>query len=267
MLYSFAPEAHRRVSAANVNLYSEAAPHPDRVMFEHDFVYILEGTWGIAQENERFFLHADDVLLLPAGFHHFGVKNCLPGTRTMYIHTPPAQEDAQGNGILLPTVVHCSEHPRIKMLFEDILSAHWTDAPHREAELSALLNLLLLSLAKAQTLSAPEARDLTTQITHLILLKPERNLSLQELSSLLHVSVKTLQRAVQKQTGLSVHQYQLSAKLEMLSEQLWLFPERPLRELAQSFGFCDEFHLSRRFKEKYGLSPREWRKQAVISAL
>jgi len=33
----------------------------------------------------------------------------------------------------------------------------------------------------------------------------------------------------------------------------------PLRVVAESVGFCDEFHFSKTFKRVTGLSPRTWR--------
>ena len=37
----------RRVSVANFNFYPEPSIHPDRVMTEHDFIYLLEGQWEV----------------------------------------------------------------------------------------------------------------------------------------------------------------------------------------------------------------------------
>ena len=35
-------------------------------------------------------------------------------------------------------------------------------------------------------------------------------------------------------------------------------------EISERLGFCDQFYFSRRFKEKYGSSPREYRKKTNI---
>lgn len=37
--------------------------------------------------------------------------------------------------------------------------------------------------------------------------------------------------------------------------------ERPLREIATGLGFCDEFHFSKLFKQRTGLSPSAYRRQ------
>lgn len=77
--YSFG--SSRKISAASYIYYAQGCLHPDRVMQEHDFVYMLNGQWEIFQGREAFFMENDDVLILHAGQHHFGVRDCLPGRR------------------------------------------------------------------------------------------------------------------------------------------------------------------------------------------
>ena len=48
-------------------------------------------------------------------------------------------------------------------------------------------------------------------------------------------------------------------KLEMVASQLEVDPDVRLAEIADLFGFYDEFHLSRSFKQKYGLSPSQYK--------
>ena len=38
-------------------------------------------------------------------------------------------------------------------------------------------------------------------------------------------------------------------------------PDLKLHEISAAFGFHDEFHMSKAFKQKYGISPQEYRKQ------
>ena len=52
-------------------------------MQEHDFVYMLNGQWEIFQGRGSLFMENDDVLILHAGQHHFGVRDCLPRTQTI----------------------------------------------------------------------------------------------------------------------------------------------------------------------------------------
>ena len=56
-------------------------------------------------------------------------------------------------------------------------------------------------------------------------------------------------------------QYQQRYKLEQAAQMLLLYPDMPLAAVAENLGFCDEFHLSRVFKQRYGLSPRSYRQR------
>ncbi|MFP4551248.1 MAG: helix-turn-helix domain-containing protein [Spirochaetales bacterium] len=37
--------------------------------------------------------------------------------------------------------------------------------------------------------------------------------------------------------------------------------DKPLREIADRFGFTDQYHLSRVFKQYVGASPTAWRRR------
>lgn len=82
--------------------------HPDRILKEHDFLYILDGTWEIREDGVIYQLHSDDLLILAAGRHHYGLEMCNPGNRHMYIHVLPT---ARKNSItrLTPQRMTCPE--------------------------------------------------------------------------------------------------------------------------------------------------------------
>ena len=44
----------RRVSSANYITFINPTSHPDRVMDEHDFLYMLDGSWRIMEENSCY---------------------------------------------------------------------------------------------------------------------------------------------------------------------------------------------------------------------
>ena len=48
----------------------------------------------------------------------------------------------------------------------------------------------------------------------------------------------------------------------MVATQLRVEPDIKLSEIAATFAFYDEFHLNRAFKQKYGLSPTQYKNAA-----
>ena len=55
--------ANRRVTFCNFNQHINAF-HADRVMEEHDLIYIQEGQWDIAQDGVAYTVSPGDVILL-----------------------------------------------------------------------------------------------------------------------------------------------------------------------------------------------------------
>ena len=89
MEYVFELSAQRRIVEANYNTYVNPILHPNRVMKQHDFLYILDGEWEITLENdvrrETYPIQKGDVVILPAQLHHYGTKLCSPNSRNMSI--------------------------------------------------------------------------------------------------------------------------------------------------------------------------------------
>lgn len=117
------------------------------------FCIYAKWTREIFQGREAFFMENDDVLILHAGQHHFGVRDCLPGTQTIYFHIGAGHKDTfqcgketPSEGALLPPLIHCGGRPRIKLLFQELVSIWHEPAPRRDRKLDTLFELLLLEL-------------------------------------------------------------------------------------------------------------------------
>ncbi len=70
----------------------------------------------------------------------------------------------------------------------------------------------------------------------------------------------TLQRLFRERTGLSPYRYFLSIKVDAVS---WVLvnTDRSLKEVAREYGFADEYHLSRVFRDVRGVPPGAWRER------
>ena len=162
----------RRISTANYITFVNPAPHPDRIMSEHDFLYMIDGSWRIREEDEAFEMHSDDLLILPAGRHHYGDGLSTPHNKHMYIHVIPLGSERAANvngsgfeegepGCLAAaepaeefaefhSLIHCQSNPHIKELFQEIIAECWAVSSFREQKLSLLLKLLMLELKEQQ---------------------------------------------------------------------------------------------------------------------
>ncbi|GAB3358832.1 hypothetical protein GCM10027300_30060 [Modestobacter lapidis] len=79
-----------------------------------------------------------------------------------------------------------------------------------------------------------------------------------------NVSVRQLYRAFE-QAGSGVEQWVIQRRLAAARAQL-ISPagrRRSIAATARAHGFADPSHFTRRFKDAYGMSPREWQRTAT----
>ena len=268
--YSFG--SPRKISAASYIYYAQGCLHPDRVMQEHDFVYMLNGQWEIFQGREAFFMENDDVLILHAGQHHFGVRDCLPGTQTIYFHIGAGHKDTfqcgketPSEGALLPPLIHCGGRPRVKLLFQELVSIWHEPAPRRDRKLDTLFELLLLELEECCGQEAHFHDEILLRSVSLLAQNPQKFFTAGELSDLLGICARTLNRRFQLQYGKTFYQYQMEEKMHMVQQFLLDYPEAKLQTVAVHFGFYDEFHLNRAFRKYTGMPPGQYRKANITN--
>ena len=72
------------------------------------------------------------------------------------------------------------------------------------------------------------------------------------------INEKKLQSLVQLLTGFTIHEYQMHQRIEQIKPEL-ADKSRPIKSVAQIYGFRSATHFNRAFKKKTGLTPRQYR--------
>lgn len=283
MLNCLSGDVKRAVTACNFNIHINSS-HPDRRMEDHDLIYIRDGSWIICQDDCRFELSSQDVLLLHGRHRHYGPSPYQGSVKTIFIHfshddgdlllsahpdtfhEKSRKEKPEGekegpeallpahNRYLFPSLIHCRNNPVVENYFRQIHSAYWSDSPLSANKASAYLDLLLCELSRMQ--NEPSSDPLAADLIHLIQETPGRFFTMQELSDRFGFSGKTLSVRFKAATGSTIHDYQMDLKCQMANELMACNPSLTLREIAHTFGFYDEFHFSKCFKKKYRCSPK-----------
>ena len=88
-------------------------------------------------------------------------------------------------------------------------------------------------------------------------------LSIEEIADHVFISKSTLTKHFKKELSTSVNEYICNAIMAE-AERLLLTSNLSIRELSQKYGYTDQLYFSKRFKEKFGISPREYRKNKVL---
>lgn len=257
---------HRCVTSCNYITSVNGMLHPDRILSEHDFLYMLEGEWVVLEDGIPYQMQTDDLLILKAGSHHYGETPCNPGNRHMYFHILPTEAELQVGGQAgrkeLPTLIHCAGAPQIRRYFQDIISVYWSSGEKREDQLSLLCNLLINTLWEISGSSAQgiAGDPLVEQVCQRLRTTPQRFFSAQEMAAEFYICPRTLNNRFGKVFGQTFSAYQMELRLRMVQQYLRCQPDATLCEAAQNFGFCDEFHLSHAFKKQFGICPSAYRR-------
>lgn len=85
-------------------------------------------------------------------------------------------------------------------------------------------------------------------------------LSLSSLALEMGVSVSTLKKAFQKESGGGVNSYYIDLKLSRAAKML-CESDKTVGEISDELGFSSQFYFSEQFKSRYGLPPLAYRKQ------
>jgi AraC-like DNA-binding protein len=265
MVYSFEPSFNRKVTQTDLGFCSIPQLHASRILDVHDIVFIVDGYWSVRLENEEIAVNAGDVFVLPAAMRHYGTQTCKRKTRLIYIHYTKEKGDHQlvkndelDKGFVIQT--HTCNCIHLYHYFKEILKLNWSQTDHKEFRCSALLSLLVSSLHDIYKQSRIKHDQIIIDLLSIFNEEKQRFFSIPELADKANISPRSLEYRFKAETGLSAHKYQMNAKLDQIANLLSSEFNTSLKNLAVNFGFTDEFHLSSAFKKRFGVSPRQYKK-------
>ena len=87
---------------------------------------------------------------------------------------------------------------------------------------------------------------------------PKISLRTQEISNVFFVSQSKIRNDFLKETGMTIGKY-IDDMVFMKAKQLLADKSISICEISRRLGFCDQFYFSRRFKEKFHITPSVFR--------
>ena len=272
MKYFFDVGTKKGIRTTTQNTHPDGMVHPHRIMKVHDILYCISGSMEVWQDGIPYEMNADDVLFLRAGAEHYGKKPCEPGTTLYVTHVlsspndialEDSEPDPQGTLVRIEPLIHCQDDAGIKSLFRELLCAYWgKSTPIKKEKLSLLMNLILIRLSEASRKISKE-EDLAEKCIGVINAHSDSILSPSELAKNLLVSERTLRNAFVAVFGQTPYNYQRYIKMKRAASVMKEHPEMPLKEIAGSVGYNDEFYFSKTFKKIHGMSPSAYREKII----
>ncbi len=218
--------------------------------------YTVEGEGEIESEEGKTVLTAGKLYLIPAGYT-FSYR-CENSMRQLYFHV--ILNDLSGNDLLrginrVLSLETDSEH------LEKLLSLYHDKDGISLKLLKAYIQADIFFALKTEkvNLSAKEPSECVKKALAYISDNLSVSLTVSEVAKNIFVSSDNLSHRFKTEMGESVGKY-IDGLILYKAEQLLSGSDLSLSQISAELGFYDQFYFSRRFKEKFSVSPLKYRK-------
>lgn len=107
--------------------------------------------------------------------------------------------------------------------------------------------------------------DMMRQAISLVRRRLTSKLTIGDIAREMNVSASTLAKRFHQEMDMTLGLY-IDTMLFQRSQQLLLFTDQSIREIADSLGFCDQFYFSRFFKQRQRETPSGYRRRLKAGA-
>lgn len=214
--------------------------------------YIVGGRAYITVGNERIRLESGYWYLLPAGCS-FDYE-CIDQMDHVYFHIKLCGYDE------VDLLSACNVPLRLDLPLGDIDRQRYSETVVQALQLRQTVEGIVLSLLSAYgiTITGEDYSPCVFAALQYIKLHLSMQLTVLEIAEAAAVSVSTLSKQFRKELSLSVGEY-IDALVLSAAERQVKTSRDSLREISDRFGFSDQFYFSKRFKQAFGVSPRDYR--------
>ncbi|MEX0774807.1 MAG: AraC family transcriptional regulator [Phycisphaeraceae bacterium] len=238
--------------------------NPMRVFGQYALVYLMEGQGRYLDANgvDRALGAGDVIVVFPELAHRYGPQPGQLWSEAFVVFTGPVFELWRSLGLLDPLqpVLHAQPVDHWRRRIQWVLEA---GRPGGQAAAVEEVNRLQLLLAELWAHQQPADRGAASAWVRRACLLLEDHLhgppDLPAVARQLGVSYASFRRRFAMAMGVSPGRYYAQRQIDRACE-LMQMGEMSDKQIAAELGFCDPFHLSRRFKQFTGLSPRAYRR-------
>lgn len=221
--------------------------------FALSHMYDGQGRLWLPEHGECFTVEAGDCIIMPAGqINRYG-----GGAHSRYVEDTIWFAGPVADMLLKSSVIACGivrlghsrRLPQIIDLAQDLSS---------EGQIAANIELqrLLFEMYSIRRLAhKPGVIDV---LLNILRDNSSRWYQVSELAQMCNIGEDLLRRLFLERTGMRPKEYMEHLKMNLAADRL-LAGDEPVREIAESLGYLDPFHFSRRFKQCKGISPAAYR--------
>lgn len=257
-----------KIRNPSCNVHKSQGTLPATRLHYHDFYqiyFLIKGSLTHYAEGGERVLHSGDCFILPPNVAH-RIERGDPDTlfysfsfRREFLPEGIPSCLAEGNSRLRLTPDGPSLS-RLERLLRCALEEFEDQQPGWEDALRGLLTAILVLLSRTDDTQASTGRE--TEVMNTCIQYIQENLGgpleLAALQQKYHLSASTFYRAFHRRTGESFQNYVLQRRVERACSLLRQ-TKLPLSQVAQQCGFGNYSGFYRAFRDRTGLSPREYR--------
>ena len=221
--------------------------------------FIIDGSFFIVgRDGERREFTQGQVCLIPSGYSYsFGCEKYM---RQAYFHL----RLSGGGGLDMLGLCErplTAEFSGCERVWELLCGDSRLDTLRAEGEVYRALDALLPR--ESAVWDGQGYSEEIERAVRFITEGPTVALTLSEVAREAHIAESTLSKKFRREVGMSVGEYIDSQVMLRAADELHA-GVRSVYEISEELGFCDQFYFSRRFKEKYGISPSLYRKKGTL---
>ncbi len=222
--------------------------------------YIYEGTLRVDWRGGTLLLEAGKLYLLPAGLSFSAV--CDGVARKIYFHIQLLKQDGYD---LAAEMMHPSCLPLSQERLQTLQKLISTESLRACLALKSVVTEDILAVFAAERIGegrisghSPTVQA-AMQFIHRHL---SARLSVRQVAERLYLSERALTKAFRRELGQTPGRY-IDEMLFMEACRRLLLTDRPIGEISEQLGFCDQFYFSRRFRVRSGKSPSAYRREGA----
>lgn len=239
-----------------------------------ELFYVMEGSAKFTLENRQYQLRRDDFLVVNVDKNHSYTADGDFLAASMRISYSELTSMMKQNMIFFwcNTAVEVNEGcDELRRVIKKIIAEQYHDHGQNVIYLNSLyyemLNLLTADflLNREDSHFGEEAHKFDArkhEIAEYIRLNFDKQISLEDLSKQLFLSYAYLSKYIKRQFGMGFAEYLNNVRLNFAVSQL-LHSDQSVVRIAMESGFASSAALNKAFREKYNMTPTEYRRKWV----
>lgn len=220
--------------------------------------YVHKGCGWIELDGKRMLLREEHVYLIPVGCRY--TYGCEEQFDHLYFHINIALSSTED---LVSQLHHIVELPMKRSDIERMVTLYHSPDTNDALTVAQRLYRDIIALIRKADIShepAPAYSELVMRAMALIRERLSAKLTVARLSQALSVPASTLAKRFRREVDIPLGTY-MDSLLFQKAQQLLLFTDLSIGEIADLLEFCDPFYFSRYFKLHQHETPSRYRKR------